>query len=76
LDIPNFLEGTEEQTMIRLAGLFLVSALAAGLCGFGVLTDLSLASARLLFIVFLFLAALTFALGLRDQGPFGDGETV
>ncbi len=60
--------------MFRLAGLFLVSALAAGLCGFNVIADLSLAPARRLFVVFLVLAGLTFVLGLRDPGRFGDGE--
>jgi len=59
--------------MFRLALLFLVSALAAGFCGFGlVLPDLSLATARLLFFVFLMLAALTSMIGLLDQGLLGE----
>lgn len=69
-----FLKRIGERTMVRLGFLFLVTALAAALCGFGVITDLSLAAARLLFFVFLVLAVLTFTVGLRDQGPFGDGE--
>jgi uncharacterized membrane protein YtjA (UPF0391 family) len=60
--------------MFRLALLFLISALSAGLCGFGAIADLNLASGQLLFVLFLVLAALTFVVGLRDRGSFGDSE--
>jgi uncharacterized membrane protein YtjA (UPF0391 family) len=59
--------------MFRLALLLFVSALAAGLCGFGVIADLSLEMGRILFFVFLMLAALTCMMALRDRGSFGDG---
>jgi uncharacterized membrane protein YtjA (UPF0391 family) len=68
------LERIGELAMFRLGSLFLVTALAAALCGFDVITDLSLAAARLLFFVFLVLAVLAFTVGLRYRESFGDGE--
>ncbi len=53
--------------MLRLALLLLVTALAAGFCGFGLVADLSFAAARLLFGVFLLLSVLAFAAGLLDE---------
>ncbi len=46
--------------MLRLALLFLVIALVAGLFGFGLVASLSFEAARLLFFVFLVLAVLIF----------------
>jgi uncharacterized membrane protein YtjA (UPF0391 family) len=44
--------------MLRLALLFLVIALVAAFFGFGLVADLSFDAARILFFVFLVLAAL------------------
>jgi len=46
--------------MLRLALLFLVIALVAGLFGFGFVASLSFEAARLLFFVFVVLAVLFF----------------
>jgi uncharacterized membrane protein YtjA (UPF0391 family) len=44
--------------MLRLALLFLVIALVAGFFGFGLVANLSFEAARLLFFVFVVLAAI------------------
>jgi uncharacterized membrane protein YtjA (UPF0391 family) len=46
--------------MLRLAVLFLVIALIAGLLGFGVVADYSWATGKIVFVVFLVLAVLSF----------------
>jgi uncharacterized membrane protein YtjA (UPF0391 family) len=46
--------------MLRLAVLFLVIALIAGLLGFGLVADYSWAVGRIVFFVFLVLAVLSF----------------
>jgi len=58
--------------MFRLAWLFLVSASVSAFCGFGWFLDLSFLAGRVLCGLFLLLAALAFAAGLSDRGPFGD----
>lgn len=56
--------------MLRLALVFLVVALCAALFGFGLVADLSFDIAKLLFIVFLVLAVISFAAGaLRGRAP-------
>jgi uncharacterized membrane protein YtjA (UPF0391 family) len=46
--------------MLRLAVLFLVIALIAGLLGFGLVADYSWAAGKVVFVVFLVLAVLSF----------------
>jgi uncharacterized membrane protein YtjA (UPF0391 family) len=46
--------------MLRLAVLFLVIALIAGLLGFGLVADYSWAAGKAVFFVFLVLAVLSF----------------
>jgi uncharacterized membrane protein YtjA (UPF0391 family) len=46
-----------ETAMLRLALLFLVIALVAGFFGFGLVANLAFEAARLLFFVFIVLAA-------------------
>jgi len=46
--------------MLRLAVLFLVIALIAGLLGFGLVADYSWAAGKVVFFVFLVLAVLSF----------------
>ena len=58
--------------MIRLAVLFLVIALVASLFGFDLVAGLSFGAARLLFVVFLVLAVLTFCGGLVRGAPARD----
>ncbi len=54
--------------MLRLAILFLVIALIAALFGFGVVAAYSWAGAKILFVVFLILAVVSFiAHGFRRQ---------
>ena len=56
--------------MLRLALVFLVVALIAAVFGFGLVADLSFDIAKLLFIVFLVLAVISFAAGaLRGRAP-------
>ena len=47
-------------TMLRLAIVFLVFALVAGLFGFGIIAETSWVGAKIFFYVFLVLAVLTF----------------
>jgi uncharacterized membrane protein YtjA (UPF0391 family) len=54
--------------MLRLALLFLIIALIAGLLGFGLVANLSFEAAKILFIVFIILAVLFF-LGGMFRGP-------
>jgi uncharacterized membrane protein YtjA (UPF0391 family) len=56
--------------MLRLALLFLVIALIAGLFGFGLVADISFAAAKIFFFVFIVLAVV-FLLGtvLRGGSP-------
>jgi uncharacterized membrane protein YtjA (UPF0391 family) len=62
----NFLEG--DLTMLRLAIAFLVIALIAAVFGFGGVADYSWAGAKILFVVFLVLAVLSFlGHGFRRQ---------
>jgi uncharacterized membrane protein YtjA (UPF0391 family) len=58
--------------MLRIALLFLVIALVAGVFGFGLVASLSFEAARLLFFVFLVLAVLTFLGGLLRGGSLRD----
>jgi uncharacterized membrane protein YtjA (UPF0391 family) len=54
--------------MLRLAVAFLVIALVAALFGFGVVAEYSWAGAKILFVVFLILAVLSFlGHGLRRR---------
>ncbi len=56
--------------MLRLAVAFLVIALIAALLGFGVVADYSFDIAKLLFVVFLVLAIISFAAGaFRGRAP-------
>lgn len=55
--------------MLRLAVVFLVIALVAGLFGFGLVADYSWLGAKIFFVIFLILAVLSF-LGGRF-GRFG-----
>ena len=56
--------------MLRLALVFLVVALIAAVFGFGLVADLSFDIAKLLFVVFLVLAVISFAAGaLRGRAP-------
>jgi len=56
--------------MLRLALVFLVVALIAAIFGFGVVADMSFDIAKLLFVVFLVLAVISFAAGaLRGRAP-------
>jgi len=50
----------ENLTMLRLAVLFLVIALVAAFLGFGGVASLSFEGAKILFVIFLILAVLTF----------------
>jgi uncharacterized membrane protein YtjA (UPF0391 family) len=52
--------------MLRLALIFLVVALVAGLLGFGLVAGLALEAARILFVVFLVLAVLVLIFGYRS----------
>ncbi len=54
--------------MLRLALLFLLIALIAGVFNFGLAAGVALEIARLLFFVFLVLALLTFLGGLMRGG--------
>jgi uncharacterized membrane protein YtjA (UPF0391 family) len=51
--------------MLRLALLFLLIALIAGLLGFGLVAGLAWDAARILFVVFLVLAVLALIFGSR-----------
>lgn len=56
--------------MLRLAVAFLVIALLAAVFGFGVVADFSFDIAKLLFVVFLVLAVISFAAGaFRGRAP-------
>jgi uncharacterized membrane protein YtjA (UPF0391 family) len=58
--------------MLRLAVVFLVIALVAALFGFGLVADYSWAGAKILFVVFLILAILSFlGNGFRRQSFWG-----
>jgi uncharacterized membrane protein YtjA (UPF0391 family) len=57
--------------MFRLALLFLVTALMAGLFGFGLVADLDYPLGKYLFLFFFPLAILTFIAGAR-QRPLSD----
>jgi uncharacterized membrane protein YtjA (UPF0391 family) len=50
--------------MLRLALLFLIIALIAGLLGFGLVADMSFEAAKLLFGVFIILAIIFFLASL------------
>jgi uncharacterized membrane protein YtjA (UPF0391 family) len=51
--------------MLRLALVFLLLALIAGLLGFDLFAGVSYTAARILFVTFLVLAVLTLLLGYR-----------
>jgi uncharacterized membrane protein YtjA (UPF0391 family) len=53
----------ENLTMLRLAIVFLVVALIAGVLGFGGIEHYSWVGARIFFVVFLILAVLSFVAG-------------
>ena len=56
--------------MLRLALVFLVVALIAAVFGFGMVASMSFDIAKLLFVVFLVLAVISFAAGaLRGRAP-------
>jgi uncharacterized membrane protein YtjA (UPF0391 family) len=56
--------------MLRLALVFLVVALIAAVFGFGMVASMSYDIAKLLFVVFLVLAVISFAAGaLRGRAP-------
>jgi uncharacterized membrane protein YtjA (UPF0391 family) len=55
---PNFFEG--DLTMLRLAIVFLVIALIAAFLGFGGVASLSWDGAKILFVIFLVLAVLSY----------------
>jgi len=58
--------------MLRLAVVFLVIALIAALFGFGAVASYSWAGAKILFVVFLILALLSFvAHGFRRRSFWG-----
>jgi uncharacterized membrane protein YtjA (UPF0391 family) len=56
--------------MLRLAVVFLVIALVAGVLGFGGVANYSWEGARILFVVFLILAILSFAGGSFRRSRF------
>jgi uncharacterized membrane protein YtjA (UPF0391 family) len=51
--------------MLRMALVFLIVALIAGLLGSGLVAGVALDAARILFFVFIVLAILSFAVGYR-----------
>lgn len=53
--------------MLRLALLFLIIALIAGLFGFGLVASLAYDAAKLLFVVFLILAVIALIWGYRGR---------
>lgn len=55
--------------MLRMALLFLIIALIAGLLGFGLVASLSYDIARILFFVFLVLAVIALIGGLTRGAP-------
>ena len=55
--------------MLRLAILFLVIALLAGLFGFGLVADMSYGAAQIFFFIFLVLAVLMLLSGALRGGP-------
>jgi uncharacterized membrane protein YtjA (UPF0391 family) len=55
---PTFLQ--ENLTMLRLAVIFLIVALVAAFLGFGGVASLSFEGAKILFVIFLILAVLSF----------------
>jgi uncharacterized membrane protein YtjA (UPF0391 family) len=55
---PTFYQG--DLTVLRLAIVFLVIALLAAFFGFGVVASYSWAGAKILFVIFLVLAVLSF----------------
>ncbi len=58
--------------MLRLAIMFLVIALIAGFLGFGGVASLSWAGAKILFVIFLILAVLSFlGHGFRRRSFWG-----
>ena len=56
--------------MLQLAIAFLVIALIAALFGFGVISSSFMAGAKILFVVFLILAVLSFVGGSFRRRPF------
>jgi uncharacterized membrane protein YtjA (UPF0391 family) len=54
--------------MLRLALLFLVIALLAGLFGFNIIADMSYGAARIFFFLFIVLAIIFFLGGLLRGG--------
>ncbi len=58
--------------MLRLAIVFLVIALIAAFFGFGVVASLSWAGAKILFLIFLVLAVLSFLGGRYRRLSFWD----
>jgi len=60
---PDPASSQEKITMLRVAVLFLVIALIAGLFGFVGVASYSWEGARILFVVFLVLAVLSFLMG-------------
>lgn len=55
--------------MLRLAILFLVIALIAGLFGFGLVSGMAWDAAKILFFVFIVLAVLSFLGGVMRSPP-------
>jgi uncharacterized membrane protein YtjA (UPF0391 family) len=55
--------------MVRLAIVFLIIALIAGLLGSGMIAGVALEAARIVFLVFLVLAVLSFLLGGFRRDP-------
>ena len=60
----------EEQTMLQLAITCLVIALIAALLGFGGIAGSFVGVAKILFVVFLVLAVLSFVVGGRRRGSY------
>jgi uncharacterized membrane protein YtjA (UPF0391 family) len=59
----------EDETMLRLALLFLVIALLAGLFGFGLVANMSFTAAQIIFFLFLVLAVLSLLGGVFRAPP-------
>jgi uncharacterized membrane protein YtjA (UPF0391 family) len=55
--------------MLRMALLFLLIALLAGLFGFGIVADVTYGVARILFFIFLVMAAIALVGGLTRGVP-------
>jgi len=55
--------------MLRLAILFLIIALLAGMLGFGLVANFSFDAARILFFIFLVLAVIALVGGIARGAP-------